>query len=184
MIAIAVLLTLPGAARARPIDPRAHTTAAGDPDKQFCVGIKLKDWDLYDGRCRYGAPLMPMKVVSTLLKRPQLGKTLEAGKMKPLYRERLLDQLKIVDKASDKKGKKRIKRLARRARKSWAGRATANCLTLGAAVGGITAIAQLVFTGGVDREVIGQAALGGCAMAVLQPRLDRFLKRHGFDMRA
>jgi hypothetical protein len=53
-----------------------HLDALGDLN---CVGIKLKDWDPYDGRCRLGAPVGAMQGIASLMPPKQLKQQLPAS---------------------------------------------------------------------------------------------------------
>ena len=76
----------------------------------------------------------------------------------------------------------RIKRDAKKGRKSWAARAAVNCALFGAAGAGLDVLYDLVFHRRIQPDGMGKAAALGCAGAVVTPALNKWIKSKGFDM--
>lgn len=179
LIVLAIVLAMPAVAQARTLDV---ANATEDPD--FCLGIKLKDWEPYDGDCKYGTPLMPLQVVGGLVKPGTVNERLKPLEFpNPALRVNLVEELEKLHSLPAKKGKKRVRRNARRAQRSWASRASINCLFWGAFGAGLAAIAAFIAEGEVNGKQIAAGAVPGCVGAVATPKLNRFLKKRGFDMR-
>ena len=175
--ALAVGLTA-GPAQARPSD------AAIAADKDFCVGIKTAPWKPYDGPCDYGAPLGPMQFFATVAPRQTIQQQLRRSPLPQSNQDKLFKELDRIGGMPRRDGRERVKRRAKRAQRSWLSRATGSCLVFGAAASGITFLIELAFEqrfGGKNALKAGAAA---CVSAVAAPKLNRLLKRRGFNLKA
>lgn len=155
-------------------------------EKPMCVGIQVEpvwgDRGDYTGRCRYGAPLAALQPAVQLLDRRRAIGTAEEGGLSQGSAARLSTELSDIAGLPTLQARSRLKRDARKGRRSWTARAAVNCALFGAMGAGLTTLYELVRHHRVDADSAAQGATGGCAAAVLTPGLNRWIKSKGFDL--
>jgi hypothetical protein len=179
-----LLLVFAWPARAQALPP-TFAWPFGEP-KPMCVGIQVApvwgDHGSYTGRCRYGAPLGTMQAaIQVMDRRRAVGTARESG-LSPDFADRLSTELSNLAGLPVLQARSRLKRDAKRGRRSWTARAAVNCAAFGAMGAGLTTLYALVRHQKADADAAAQGATGGCAAAVLTPGLNRWIKAKGFDL--
>jgi hypothetical protein len=157
----------------------------GEP-RPMCVGIQVDpvwgDHGVYTGRCRYGAPLGTMQAaVRVMDRRRAIGTAREDG-LPQRFAGRLSAELTNIDGLPVFSARKRIKRDAKKGRRSWTARAAVNCAVAGAAFGGATTLYDIVVEHRLDVEDSAKSTAMACATAVVSPALNKWVKSKGFDL--
>jgi len=178
------LLVLGWPARAHAMPP-AFAWPFGD-QKPMCVGVQVApvwgDHGSYTGRCRYGAPLAGMQTAIEVMDRRRAVGTAREGGLSPDFAGRLSTELSDIAGLPVLQARSRLKRDAKKGRRSWTARAAVNCAAFGAMGAGLTTLYELVRHQRVDADAAAQGATGGCAAAVLTPALNKWIKAKGFDL--
>jgi hypothetical protein len=176
LLSFAVVLACPARAVAMPF---------GDP-KPMCVGIEVEpawgDAGDYTGACRYGAPLGTLQTALQAMDRRRAVGTAREGGLSQDLADRLSTELSDIAGLPTLQARSRLKRDAKKGRRSWAARAAVNCAVFGAMGAGLTTLYELARHQRVDADAAAQGATGGCAAAVLTPGLNRWVKAKGFDL--
>jgi hypothetical protein len=179
-----LLLVLAWPARAQAMPP-TFAWPFGEP-KPMCVGVQVApvwgDHGSYTGRCRYGAPLGTMQAaIQVMDRRRAVGTAREYG-LSQDFGGRLETELSSIYGLPTLAARKRIKRDAKRGRRSWTSRAAVNCALGGAAIGAGTTLYDLVVEHRLDTEDSAKSTALGCAGAVVSPALNKWIKAKGFDL--
>jgi hypothetical protein len=158
-----------------------------DPSKPMCFGIELQpEWGNhgdYTGRCRYGAPIMAIAAIARPMdKRLAVGTAQEDGLPQSFGTKLSTELTNIAGLPTLEAKKKRVKRDAKKARRSWASRNGAHCLMYGAGLAGLDALYEFVVHHRVLPDGTAKTAALGCAGAVLTPMANKWLKSKGFDL--
>lgn len=201
--ALPVLAAMPASANALPIGPAMAfvpwqaQAVLQNPERPMCVGVQKSpawgDRGNYTGPCRFGAPVAPMRAAVELMDRRQAVGTAQEYGLPGRFAARLEAELGVIARLPAAAGRSRLLRHARsetRAardpgdskRPSWPKRAAVNCALWGAIAGEGTLLYEVYFHDGpAPREIASRAALG-CAMAVVTPTLNRWIKSKGYDL--
>lgn len=154
--------------------------------KPMCVGVEVApvwgEHGNYTGRCRYGAPLGPMVVaIRTMDRRLAVGTAEEDG-LSSGFGDKLSTELSNIYGLPVLRARARLKRDAKKGRRSWTSRAAVNCALYGGVLAGLPTLYELAVKHRIDVNDAAEAGAIGCAGAVLTPRLNRWIKSHGFDL--
>lgn len=181
---LALLLVLAWPARAEAV-PATFAWPFGDP-KPMCVGVQVRPvWGYhgsYTGRCRYGAPLGTMQAAIRVMDRRRAVGGAREGGLSQRFGAKLSTELSNIYGLPVVRARARIKRDAKKGRRSWTARAAVNCAAFGAMGAGLTTLYDLVRYHRLDADDVAQGATGGCTAAVLTPALNRWIKSKGFDL--
>lgn len=157
-----------------------------DASKPMCVGVQLDpvwgDHGRYTGRCRYGAPLGTMQAAIRYMDRRRAVGTAREYGLGQGFADRLSTELASIDGLPTLAARKRIKRDAKKGRRSWSARAAVNCALGGAALGAGTTLYDLAVEHKVDLEDTAKSTALACAGAVITPALNRWIKSKGFSL--
>jgi hypothetical protein len=164
---------------------RAVAMPFADPEP-MCVGIEVEpvwgdDGD-YTGGCRYGAPLGTMQAAIQAMDRRRAVGTAREGGLSQDFADRLSTELSVIAGLPTLQARSRLRRDAKKGRRSWTARAAVNCAVFGAMGAGLTTLYELARHQRVDADDAAQGATGGCAAAVLTPGLNKWVKAKGFDL--
>ena len=184
LLSSSLLLVLAWPARADALPP-AFAWPFADP-KPMCVGIQIEpvwgDHGSYTGRCRYGAPLGTMQAAIQTMDRRRAVGTAQEGGLSQDFADRLGTELSAIAGLPVLQARSRLKRDAKRGRRSWTARAAVNCAVFGGLAAGLTTLYELVRHHKVDVDAAAQGATGGCTAAVLTPGLNKWVRSKGFDL--
>jgi hypothetical protein len=182
---VSLLLVLAWPARAEAVST-TFAWSFGDRSKPMCVGVQVNpvwgDHGDYTGRCRYGAPLGTMQAAIQVMDRRRAVGTARENGLPERFADRLSAELATIDGLPVLAGRKRIKRDAKKGRRSWTSRAAVNCALGGAVVGGGSALYDLVVEHRFDAEDSAKTTALACAGAVVTPALNKWIKSKGFDL--
>jgi hypothetical protein len=178
-----LLLAWPGRADALPVTFEWPFFGGSAP---MCVGVQVApiwgDHGDYTGHCRYGAPLGQMQAAIQVMDRRRAVGSAEEGGLSQSFGDKLSTELSNIAGLPTVQARARLKRDAKKGRRSWTARAAASCAMFGAMGAGLITLYDLVRHHQLDGDGIAQGATGGCTAAVLTPALNKWLKTHGFDL--
>ena len=154
--------------------------------KPMCVGVEVDpvwgDHGSYIGRCRYGAPLGTMQAaIQVMDRRRAVGPAREDG-LSQGFAAKLDTELANIDGLPMLAARNRIRRDAKKGRRSWTSRAAVNCALGGAMLGAGTTLYELVVHHRVDTEDTAKTTALACATTVVSPQLNKWIKSKGFEL--
>ena len=190
-MAVAAAATLglgaaPATAHADPLGANALLLPWTDAAKAMCLGVQLKPvWGNrgnYTGRCRYGMPLETLRsAIYTMDRGREVGTAREYG-LSQGHASSLSTEITNIAGLPVLAGRKRVKRDAKKGKKSWGARSAVLCALGGAMAAGPPLIYDLIVHGEGNPDDIAKNGAVGCATGVTAPPLYRWAKNHGFDL--
>jgi hypothetical protein len=183
----AVLLAWPATAHAARPDSLARFFSAGfDPAKPMRLGVQVApvwgDHGDYTGRCRFGMPLGTMQAsIRTMNRQVAVGRARENG-LSESFGDKLSTEITNIAGLPTLAARKRIKRDAKKGRRSWGARASVLCALGGAMAAGPPLLYDLIVHHHAGADDVAQNGAIGCATGVTAPPLYKWAKAKGFTL--